>query len=47
MKFRGEVHWYETVESDNEEDARLQLLDQLNHVIFHERLQVEQIPDGP
>jgi hypothetical protein len=47
MKFRGEVHWCETVEAANEEEARLKLLERLNDVNLHERLQVEPLPDQP
>jgi hypothetical protein len=47
MKFRGEVHWSETMEAANEEEAQLKLLERLNDVNLHRRLQVEPLPDQP
>ena len=47
MKLRSEVHWYETREAANEDEARLNLLEPRNDVNLHERLQVEPLPKQP
>lgn len=47
MKLRSEVHWYETREAANEDEARLNLLERRNDVNLHERLQVEPLPKQP